>query len=148
MPIDPKPNPKRGEIWSVELDPTRGAEIQKTRPAVVLSPDGMGRATLRMVAPVIGWKAHYAAAAWMIELVPDATNELRKQSAADASQMRAVDLGRFVSQWGELSADDLETVTVAAAICVGVGELTSDEPASDETADDEPASDEDDATQT
>ena len=26
-------NPKRGEIWLVQLDPTRGQEIQKTRPA-------------------------------------------------------------------------------------------------------------------
>lgn len=29
-------NPKRGEIWLVQLDPTRGQEIQKTRPAVVI----------------------------------------------------------------------------------------------------------------
>lgn len=27
-------NPKKGEIWLVQLDPTRGQEIQKTRPAV------------------------------------------------------------------------------------------------------------------
>jgi mRNA interferase MazF len=26
--------PKRGEIWLVNLDPTVGAEIQKTRPAI------------------------------------------------------------------------------------------------------------------
>ena len=32
-------NPKRGEIWLVELDPTRGQEIKKTRPAVVISSD-------------------------------------------------------------------------------------------------------------
>jgi mRNA-degrading endonuclease toxin of MazEF toxin-antitoxin module len=29
--------PKRGEIWLVEFEPQRGAEIQKTRPAVVRS---------------------------------------------------------------------------------------------------------------
>jgi len=28
---------KRGEIWRIELDPTRGDEIQKTRPAVIVS---------------------------------------------------------------------------------------------------------------
>lgn len=38
MPIDPK----RGEIWRVELNPTRGAEMQKTRPVIVLSPAGVG----------------------------------------------------------------------------------------------------------
>ena len=29
---------QRGEVWLVELDPTVGAEIQKTRPAVIVSP--------------------------------------------------------------------------------------------------------------
>lgn len=31
--------PSRGEVYLVELDPTRGSEIQKTRPCVVVSPD-------------------------------------------------------------------------------------------------------------
>jgi mRNA-degrading endonuclease toxin of MazEF toxin-antitoxin module len=29
-------NPKRGEIWLVDLSPTRGQEIQKTRPVVII----------------------------------------------------------------------------------------------------------------
>jgi len=32
-------NPKRGEIWLVDLNPTRGQEIQKTRPVVVITAD-------------------------------------------------------------------------------------------------------------
>jgi mRNA interferase MazF len=32
------PNPRRGEIGLANLDPTTGAEIQKTRPCVVISP--------------------------------------------------------------------------------------------------------------
>ena len=32
---------KRGEIWLVNLDPTMGSEIQKTRPCVVISPSEM-----------------------------------------------------------------------------------------------------------
>ncbi len=32
---------KTGEIWLVQLDPTVGSEIQKTRPCVVISPDDM-----------------------------------------------------------------------------------------------------------
>ena len=32
---------KRGEIWRVNLDPTVGSEIQKTRPCVVISPPEM-----------------------------------------------------------------------------------------------------------
>ena len=35
--------PQRGEIWIVTLDPTIGSELQKTRPALVVSPDSMNR---------------------------------------------------------------------------------------------------------
>jgi mRNA interferase MazF len=31
----------RGEVWLVELDPTVGSEIQKTRPCVIISPPEM-----------------------------------------------------------------------------------------------------------
>ncbi len=33
--------PRRGDVYLVELDPTRGAEIRKTRPCVVVSPDDL-----------------------------------------------------------------------------------------------------------
>jgi mRNA interferase MazF len=33
----------RGEIWLSELDPTVGSEIRKTRPCLIVSPDGMNR---------------------------------------------------------------------------------------------------------
>lgn len=35
--------PRRGEVHLVSLDPTRGSEIQKTRPCLVVSPDELNR---------------------------------------------------------------------------------------------------------
>jgi len=35
--------PKRGELWWVSLDPTRGSEIKKTRPCLVLTTDTLNR---------------------------------------------------------------------------------------------------------
>src|ERR1022692_204918 len=35
--------PRQGEVWLVSLDPTRGSEIRKTRPCLVVSPDEMNR---------------------------------------------------------------------------------------------------------
>jgi mRNA interferase MazF len=32
---------RRGEIFLVDLDPTRGSEIRKTRPCVIVSPDDL-----------------------------------------------------------------------------------------------------------
>lgn len=34
---------KRGDVFVVTLDPTRGSEIRKTRPCVVISPDELNR---------------------------------------------------------------------------------------------------------
>ncbi len=35
--------PKRGEVWWVSLDPTQGAEMQKTRPCLVLTGNVLNR---------------------------------------------------------------------------------------------------------
>ena len=40
---------KRGEVYWVHLDPTRGSEIRTTRPALVVSPDDMNRALPRVI---------------------------------------------------------------------------------------------------
>lgn len=38
--------PRQGEVWWTQLDPTRGGEIRKTRPALVVSNDGLHRLPL------------------------------------------------------------------------------------------------------
>lgn len=40
---------KRGEVYWVNLDPTLGTEIQKTRPALIVSPDDMNEALPRVI---------------------------------------------------------------------------------------------------
>jgi hypothetical protein len=40
--------PQRGEIWTVQFDPSVGAEIRKHRPAVVCNLNAIGRLPLRM----------------------------------------------------------------------------------------------------
>ena len=53
---------RRGEIWLINLDPTVGAEIKKTRPAVVVSDDAIGVLPLKVIVPVTEWKERYAIA--------------------------------------------------------------------------------------
>jgi len=44
---------KRGEIWVVSLDPTKGHEQQGSRPVLIVSPDSFNRATgLPVVVPI------------------------------------------------------------------------------------------------
>ena len=54
------PAPKRGEVWNVRFHPAVGAEIQKVRPAVVISMDSVGRLPLKIVVPITDWKPAFA----------------------------------------------------------------------------------------
>ncbi len=46
------PSVSRFEVWLVNLDPTRGREIKKTRPSVIISPDEMSPLSTVLVAPM------------------------------------------------------------------------------------------------
>ena len=106
---------KRGEIWRIELDPTRGDEIQKTRPAVIVSDDLVGTLALKIIVPVTDWKNHYAEVSWMARLEPNEENGLSKVSAADAFQIRSVSQTRFVRKLGKVNEADFLAIKKAIA---------------------------------
>jgi mRNA interferase MazF len=110
--------PKRGEIWLVNLDPTVGAEIQKTRPAIVISSDYIGKLPLKLMVPITDWKDSFALDLWHIRLDPSNENGLTKPSAADALQSRSLDTRRFIRKIGILSASDLQEITRAIAAII------------------------------
>jgi mRNA interferase MazF len=43
---------RRSEIWFINLDPTVGAEIKKTRPAVIVNDDAIGILPLKVIIPI------------------------------------------------------------------------------------------------
>ena len=94
---------KRGEIWLVNLDPTMGSEIKKTRPAVIISSDLVGILPLKVIVPFTYWKDRFASAAWMVRIDPDENNGLAKSSAADGLQVRSVSQQRLIKRLGVLA---------------------------------------------
>jgi len=108
----------RGEIWQVNLDPTLGKEMRKSRPAVIISSDSLGKIGLRIIVPITTWKAEFARYPWMIRIVPDAQNGLSHESGANALQVRSVDQARLVLRTGEVSASVMEDIVAAVAICI------------------------------
>src|SRR6266446_6194454 len=66
-------NPKRGEVWRIRFDPAEGDEIKKTRLAVVISENAVGRLRLKIVVPITEWKPRYASYPWFVQLVPTPT---------------------------------------------------------------------------
>lgn len=106
---------RRGEVWLINLDPTVGSEIQKTRPAVIVNDDAIGILPLRVIVPITAWQERYAIAPWMVRLDSDPENGLDKPSAADAFQVRSVSQIRFVRRLGNISTQALQDITRALA---------------------------------
>ena len=106
----------RSEIWLINLDPATGAEIKKTRPAVIVNDDSVGILPLKVIVPITEWKERYSVAPWMVRLEPDAGNGLGKPSAADAFQVRSLAQERFARQIGKLPDPVMRQITKALAI--------------------------------
>lgn len=109
---------KRGEIWLVNLDPTIGQEIKKTRPAVVVSSNSIGKLPLKIIIPITDWKPSYAGYPWMIHIEPDKQNGLIKKSGADTFQIRSVDQARLAKKLGWLPESVMEEIAAGIAICI------------------------------
>lgn len=103
---------KQNEVWLINLDPTIGAEIKKTRPAVIVNDNSLGKLPLKIIVPVTDWKEHYEIAPWMIRIEPTSKNGLTKDSSADCFQIRSVSQDRFVKRIGELSDSIMDEIRI------------------------------------
>ncbi len=107
--------PKRGEIWLVNFDPTLGVEIKKTRPGVVISSDSIGVLPLKLVAPLTEWKEKFSKMIWQVQIEPNKENGLRKNSSIDVLQIRSLDTTRLTQFIGRISSDKMKEVCLALA---------------------------------
>ncbi|MCB9135984.1 MAG: type II toxin-antitoxin system PemK/MazF family toxin [Anaerolineales bacterium] len=110
---------RKGEVWLINLEPTIGAEIRKTRPAVIVNDDAIGVLPLRVIVPFTDWKDRYSIAPWLVKVEPHAGNGLAKTSAADAFQIRSVSTDRIINRLGVLSSYKLEEILNAIESVIG-----------------------------
>jgi mRNA interferase MazF len=103
---------KQGEIWLINLDPTVGAEIKKTRPVIIVSDDLLGKLPLKIIVPVTDWNERDEIASWMIKLDPNQKNGLAKESSADCFQIRSVSQERFIKKIGTISQIIMDEIKI------------------------------------
>ena len=99
---------RRGDIWLVNLDPTVGSEIQKTRPCVVISPPEMhDHLRTAIIAPMTtgGYAAPFRIA----------VRHAGKSGLILLDQIRAVDKVRLVSRSGTLTPATLKQTLATLA---------------------------------
>lgn len=106
---------KQSEIWLINLDPTVGSEIKKTRPAVIVNDNSLGKLPLKIIVPITDWKERYEIAPWMVYVKPDSLNNLSKESAADCFQIRSLSEERSIKKLGRISAKNLDDIKDALA---------------------------------
>ena len=93
----------RGEVYLVQLDPTRGREIRKTRPCVVVSPDELNHHLRTVIVAPMTTGGH--AYPWRVQC--------RFQGPAGfvaIDQLRTVDADRLVRRLGHLAPSPLAAV--------------------------------------
>lgn len=113
----PVPALIRGDMFWVNLDPTRGGEINKRRPAVIVSNDGVNTAAHRhgrgvvTVVPVTSNTERV----YPFQVLIDAADHpgLRTDSKAQAEQVRTVDVARIGSRITTLSPSTLRSLDAA-----------------------------------
>lgn len=98
--------PRRDEVWLVSLEPTQGAQIQKTRPCLVVSPNEANE-YLRtvIIAPMTTTERPYPTRVSMM------FQNKRGQVALD--QIRAVDRKRLVRKLGTAPTKTAQAVSAA-----------------------------------
>jgi len=110
--------PKRGEVYLVNFDPTVGAEIKKTRPALVLQNDVANRySPITIVAAVT---SHFEEPLYPTEVViPVGEGGTNVGSVVLLNQIRSVDKRRLIKRLGALKPLTMEEID--RALCISLG---------------------------
>jgi len=112
------PEPSRGEVWSVNLNPIRGHEQAGERPGLILSVDPFnhGPAGLVVVLPVTtrarGVPFHVA--------VEPPEGGFKKTSFVKCEDVRSVAKERLGRRWGRVSASTLAAIEDRVRILLGL----------------------------
>ena len=109
---------RRGDIWTVDLEPVVGSEQGKSRPALIIQNDigNLYSPVLIVAALSTGEDARYDV---QVE-VKAPEGGLRHNSMVLLNQIRTIDKRRVGRYWGRLSAQTMQQVDEAIKISLGL----------------------------
>ena len=86
----------RGDIWLINLDPTKGSEIKKTRPCIIVSPQEMHDFLRTVIIAPMTTKGRQAP--YRLPITHDG-----KKGLVMLDQIRTIDKGRLVKRLGSVN---------------------------------------------
>jgi len=113
----------RGEIRMVDLDPVRGSEASKRRPAVIVSNDGANATAARLqrgVITVVPVTSNVARIYPFQVMLPAAQSGLPLDSKAQAEQVRSIAVERVGRRVGQLPASLVSDLEDALRLHLGL----------------------------
>ena len=114
--------PKRGEVYLVNFEPTIGAEIKKTRPALILQNDVSNQySPITVVAAITSQWAEPLYPTEVLIILPEGGLEL--DSVVLLNQIRSIDKQRLIKRLGNLKSETMEQVDTAIQISLGLVKL-------------------------
>lgn len=111
--------PRRGEVYLVNFDPTLGAEIKKTRPALILQNDIANRwSSITIVAAITSQFDDRLYPTEVFVKAPE--GGLTVDSVVLLNQIRSIDKLRLLKRLGSLKRDTMTRVDRAFMLSVGL----------------------------
>lgn len=108
---------RRGEIYWVEMNPTVGAEVQKTRSCLILQNNTMNQ--YGEVTVVLPFRPGSKQAPYAVNVQPSLENGLDKERFLDVGQIRAVSYQRLRNLAGTLEAEYWQQIQQALNVVLG-----------------------------
>ncbi len=102
---------KRGSIYFARLDPTKGSEINKTRPVLVISND-INNAHAKTIT-IIPITSNTKVIRSFEVFIPSGIANLPKDSKAKWDQIRTIDSSRILNETGHLSSGYIFEIEIA-----------------------------------
>lgn len=109
---------RRGDIYTVDLEPVRGSEQGKSRPAVVIQNDLGNRYSPTLIVAAITSNLRPGFDVNVVVSAPE--GGLSRDSTVLLNQIRTVDRSRLGRYWGRLSPATMALVDRALLISLGL----------------------------
>jgi len=109
-----------GEVWLVNLDPTIGDEIQKTRPVIIVNAGHEKNLRLAIVVPVTAWHSRWCNNPFFLEITSGQPQGLKKRSAIDCFQIRTLSHQRFVRRLGRIEDREIASIKKSLALILDI----------------------------